>query len=103
MSDTVLIVLIIAIVVVVILVLYRDRLSRFFIKGSSAGVEAELEARKPTSATPPAPPAAELKAGAVTDSKVLNQAPGDATLTVQDISDSTVENVAGKGDKSSSR
>lgn len=48
MNDTVLIVLIIAIVVVVILVLYRDRLSRFFIKGNRDGIEAEMETRKPT-------------------------------------------------------
>jgi hypothetical protein len=47
MSDTVLIVLIIAVVVVVVLLIFRKQVSRFFIKASKDGVEADLTTREP--------------------------------------------------------
>ncbi len=53
MSDTVLIVLIVAIVVVVVLFMFRDTLSRFFIKANRDGIEAELEARERPDSTQP--------------------------------------------------
>ncbi len=48
MSDTVLIVLIIAIAVIVVLVIFRKQVSRFFIKASKEGVEADLTTREPS-------------------------------------------------------
>jgi hypothetical protein len=47
-----LIVLIIAVVVVVVLLIFRKQVSRFFIKASKEGLEADLTTREP--AAPPA-------------------------------------------------
>lgn len=54
MSDTVLIVLIITIAVIVVLWIFRKQVSRFFIKASKEGVEADLTTREPASETKPA-------------------------------------------------
>jgi len=48
MSDTGLIVLIIAVAVVVVLYIFRNQLSRFFIKANQEGITAELETREPS-------------------------------------------------------
>lgn len=53
MSDTVIIALIIAAVIVIALIIFRKQLSRFFFKAGPAGVEAEMETRKPDSMTSP--------------------------------------------------
>jgi hypothetical protein len=58
MSDTVLIVLIIAVVVIIVLVIFRKQVSRFFIKASKEGLEADLTTREPSpssTATPGSP------------------------------------------------
>jgi hypothetical protein len=47
MSDTVLIVLIIALAVIIVLFAFRGALSRFFLKASREGFEAELQTRDP--------------------------------------------------------
>lgn len=53
MSDTVLIVLIITVAVVVVLLIFRKQVSRFFIKASKEGVEADLTTREPAPAATP--------------------------------------------------
>lgn len=50
MSDTVLIVLIVTIAVIVVLLIFRKQVSRFFIKASKEGVEADLTTREPVPA-----------------------------------------------------
>ena len=50
MSDTVLVVLIITVAVVIVLYVFRNQLSRFFIKANQEGIEAELQTRDSSSA-----------------------------------------------------
>ena len=53
MSDTVTIVLIIAVAVIVVLLIFRKQVSRFFIKASKDGLEADLTTREPSSEPSP--------------------------------------------------
>jgi len=51
MSDTVWIVLIVAIVILIVLYLFRSRLSRFVVKASKGGIEADLQTRDSSQAS----------------------------------------------------
>lgn len=92
-TNTFLLVALIVIVALVAYVVWRNR--KVDVTAESGPVKFRMKTEKQTNRV--APPGAELTAGNVTDSEVLNEGVGGAAKTeVKDISGSKVTNTAGR-------
>ena len=102
----------IAVIIIVVLVvaliayaIWRNTRVKFTATTNQATGETSvaLETQRKDAAAPAAPattpPAATFEAGKVSNSAVTNQAPGAASMKVEDITGSTVKNIAGQGDQ----